>query len=89
MAQDRNPLARILAALNDAVAATRRHLRLMGKHSAAAAKRPPSGMVARAEPALADFRSAHRSGGFGRGAGQSNGNDEVEVRERSPALVEA
>jgi hypothetical protein len=88
MAQNR-PLAQILAALNDAAAATRWHLRLMGKHSAAAAKRPPSGMVARAESALADFRSAHRSGGFSRGAGQSDGNDEVEVRERAPALVEA
>jgi hypothetical protein len=67
------PLTQILAALNDA----------------AAAKRPPSGMVAQAEPALADFRSAHRSGGFGRGAGQSDRNDEVKVGERSPALVEA
>ena len=87
MAQDW-PLTQILAALNDAAAATRRDLRLMGKHSAAAA-RPPSGMFARAESALADLRSAQRSGGFGRGAGQSDGNDEVKVGERSPALVEA
>ena len=88
MAQDRS-LTQILAALNDAAAAKRRHPQLMGKHSAAAAKRPPSGMVARAESALADFRSAQRSGGFGRGAWQSDGNDEVKVGERSPALVEA
>jgi hypothetical protein len=67
------PLTQILAALNDA----------------ATAKRPPSGMVARPESALADFRSAHRLGGFGRGARQSDGNDEVKVGERSPALVEA
>jgi hypothetical protein len=61
VAQDR-PLTQILAALNDAAAATWRHLRLMG---------------------------THRSGGFGRGAGQSDRNDEVKVGERSPALVEA